>query len=34
MLADKKALKGVKVRRITFNEITRCADPRCHGGAA
>ena len=25
MLADKKALKGVKVRRITFNEITRNA---------
>jgi DNA topoisomerase-1 len=25
MLADKKALKGVKVRRITFNEITRSA---------
>ena len=25
MLADKKALKGVDVRRITFNEITRTA---------
>jgi DNA topoisomerase-1 len=25
MLQDKKALKGVKVRRITFNEITRSA---------
>ncbi len=25
MLAEKKALKGVKVRRITFNEITRSA---------
>src|SRR6201995_1670932 len=25
MLADKKALKGIKVRRITFNEITRSA---------
>jgi DNA topoisomerase-1 len=25
MLDDKKALKGVKVRRITFNEITRSA---------
>ncbi|MEJ0015414.1 MAG: type I DNA topoisomerase [Acetobacteraceae bacterium] len=25
MLADRKALKGVKVRRITFNEITRSA---------
>jgi DNA topoisomerase-1 len=25
MLADKKALKGVEVRRITFNEITRTA---------
>ena len=25
MLADKKALKGVDVRRITFNEITRNA---------
>ncbi|OJW25135.1 MAG: DNA topoisomerase I [Rhodospirillales bacterium 69-11] len=25
MLADKKALKGVEVRRITFNEITRNA---------
>src|SRR6476646_6912830 len=25
MLADKKALKGVRVRRITFNEITRSA---------
>src|SRR4051794_18759586 len=25
MLAEKKALKGVKVRRITFNEVTRSA---------
>src|SRR5690349_13280404 len=25
MLAEKKALKGVRVRRITFNEITRSA---------
>jgi DNA topoisomerase-1 len=25
MLQDKKALKGVKVRRVTFNEITRSA---------
>src|SRR5271156_4576693 len=25
MLAEKKALKGIKVRRITFNEITRSA---------
>jgi DNA topoisomerase-1 len=25
MLAEKKALKGVKVRRVTFNEITRSA---------
>src|SRR5690348_5039411 len=25
MLADKNALKGIKVRRITFNEITRSA---------
>ena len=35
MLAEKKALKGIKVRRITFSEITRSAvraamaAPRC-----
>ena len=28
MLGEKKALKGVDVRRVTFNEITRNADPR------
>ena len=33
MLEDKHALKGVKVERITFNEITRNADPRCDGAS-